>query len=248
MGFDSIENAVNNNPDLLYRLLRDETVDIRLIAFDTFLRLLNREDSSAKKVFSDILTVIRVELIPNLSDESDLDKRGGLIHVLDGIQGLCCSTFNGGNFVPFIDTCFELTKHPFPKVKASALRTLGKLFMRNPDELDDTRANKMLRFFSSNEGVVRTAAVGAWSDLSISAVEKAVEAISPIYRLLQDDDAEVRAEAAGFFHSLADAGCDQCAVALPLLRQIKNSDTDDFPRERAGAAVQAINNSLGKLI
>lgn len=247
MEFERIEKALQNDPDLLYRLLRDESLEVRLTAFDTFIKLLDKGDSGAKKLFSDFITVVRIELIPNLSDESDIDKRGGLIHVLKGIQKLCNSSASGGSFVAFIDTCLQLTKHPYSRIKATTLLTLGKLFRKNPDELDDSRANRMLRFFNSNEAEVRAAAAAAWSDISSSSTTKAEGAISSIYGLLQDNSPSVRAEAAGFFHSLADGGYGESAVALPLLRKMKQEDPDELARERAGAAAQAINNSIGDL-
>ncbi|HDR90812.1 MAG TPA: hypothetical protein ENN75_01040 [candidate division Zixibacteria bacterium] len=247
MESDIIDSGSKRDYDLLFQNLRDKSLRVRMASFDTFTSDILRGELKAKGPISDFLSVVRVERIRGLAYDNDPESHGALNHVLKRICKLCRKAPDGGNFVPFIKTCLDLTGMPYYNVKASSIEALGKLYLVNPDELDDASANKLLRFFDSEASEIRSATASAWSDIAISNPEKAVNAISPAYRLLQDDDPNVRAESAGFFHSLADEECGECTVALPLLRKLKDNDPDVLVRERAGAAVLAIDNSFGSL-
>jgi len=242
-----MDSGSKRDYDLLFQKLRDKSLRLRMASFDTFIEDILRGDLKAKGTISDFLSVVRVEIIPGLAYDYDPERLGALIHALKALCKLCNKAPDGGNFIPFIKTCMELTGMPSYNLKASSIRTLGKLYSINPDELDDVSSNKLLRFFDSESPEILSATASAWSDIAVTNSEKAVLAISPAYRLLQDDDSNVRAESAGFFHTLADEDCGECTVALPLLRELKDNDPDVLVRERAGAAVLAIDNSFGKL-
>lgn len=242
-----MDNGSKRDYDLLFQGLRDKSLRVRMASFDTFIADILRGDLRAKGTISDFLSVVRVEIIPGLANDYEPESHGALSHVLKGICKICKKAPDRGNFVPFIKTCLDLTGIPSYNLKAASIRTLGKLYSINPDELDDVSANKLLRFFDSEASEIRSASATAWSDIAVSNPDIAVLAISPAYRLLQDDDSNVRAESAGFFHSLADEDCGECTVALPLLRELKDNDPDVLVRERAGAAVLAIDNAFGKL-
>jgi len=242
-----MDNSSKRDYDLLFQDLRDESLRLRMASFDTFIEDILRGDLKAKGTISDFLSVIRVEIIPGLAYDYDPERLGALIHALKALCKLCKKAPDSGNFVPFIKTCLNLTGMPYYNVKASSIEALGKLYSINPDELDDDSANKLLRFFDSESPEIRSATASAWSDIAVTNPEKAVLAISPAYKLLQDNDSNVRAESAGFFHTLADEDCGECTVALPLLRQLKDNDPNILVRERAGAAVLAIDNSFGSL-
>jgi len=237
----------DNDMDLLYRLLRDEAIEIRLTAFDAMIRLLAEGDSFAVAMLADFVGIIRVEIIPNLAEESDPEKRGALSHVLESLLFLSKSVSQAENLILLTDSCIELFKHPSPRIEAVSIRLFSAIYILNPSELDDTTVNKLLRFLVSHESEVRLAAVSAWCNICDSTPERVSDALSAIYKLLTDSDANVRAEAAGYFYNLAKNGVADCRVALPLLRTIRDTDPNNLVRERASAAVQAIDNSVGEL-
>lgn len=247
MDSERFYGELDSDVDLLFKLLRDEAIEIRLTAFDAMIRLIIEGDSVAAAMISDFVGIIRLEIIPNLSEESDPEKRGALMHVLESLYLLAKRVSRAENLISLTGICRDLFKHPSPRIQAGSVRLFGSLNTLNPFELDDATVNRLLRFLASNEPEVRLASVCAWSDICDSAPSRCADALSAIYNLLADSDSDVRAEAAGYFLSLAKIGVADCAVALPLLRTIRDDDPNYLVRERAGAAVQAIDNAVGDL-
>jgi len=246
MELEIIETAIRADPDQLFRFLRDPSLELRISAFDAFRHMLCNSDPIAIRSIADFVAVLKIELIPNLADEADVDKRGALAHVARGIAVIARAIDKPEAFIPIIPLTVELLKHPYPGVKAALMGALGELYRANPDELDDHATNRLLRFFDNSDPEVLAATASAWGNIALGNPDSGLQALSPIYRLLANEHPRVRAEAAGFFRSLASESGEECSIALPQLREMRDSDPDDTVRERAGAAVQAISNTIGE--
>ncbi len=246
MNIDRISGAIQANPEEIFVYLRDSDVGTRLAAFDAFLRMAKGKNPGVIGILSDFIAVMKIEIIPNLADETDIIKREALVHLAGGIGSLSRNLDNPSSILPLLDIFIELFNHPYPGVKAALIKAVGEILRRNFSEIDDRISNKLLRSFGDFEPSVKAAALSAWGNIASTAPQSAVMAIGPAYRLLQDENAQVRAEAAGFFVVIAKTAVEECATALPLIDELRSNDPDSGVRERASAAIQAISAARTK--
>jgi len=240
MDLNTIKAAISNNPESVFGFLRDEDVGTRVAAFDAFRQMAISKSANIGGFLADFVEVMRVEVIPNLADESEPEKRAALAKIAYDIGTLANRLNNPATLLPLLQPLVKLLNHPYPKVRSALISGIGWLLRANPGEITEELINRLLRGFFEDDAEVRAATVFAWGNIAQTNPDEAGEAVGPIYRLLGDEFDIVRAEAAGFFHSFAKHRAADCALALPELRQLRDSDESSTVRERASAAVQAI--------
>mgnify|MGYP005636973961 CR=1 FL=1 len=231
---------MSENPDIIFDLLRDKDPGTRVVAFEAFRQIAATDQSRVGSILADVVNVLKIEVLPNLTNETDPECREALTRIAYGIGTLAGKIDNPSTILPLLGPLIELLNHPYPRVRAAIISGIGSFFRALPDELDDPIINILLRPFRDLESEVRAAAAFAWGSIAHSSPEKAASAISPVFALLSDTNETVRAEAAGFFQSLGKKLQGECTMALPILREMRDNDPNEIVRERASAAVQAI--------
>ena len=240
MDYTQLKDLIAGSPDLAIRYIRQSDINVRISAFEAFCLLASNHPARVDNIIADFGEVLRMEVIPVLVAETEPIYLQALAQISYGIGFLVSKMPNPSRLISLLPTLFDLLSHPYPRVKIGAVSGLGYFIGALPEEFDDSRINLLLRILADDDPEVRASAAFAWGNIALGGSKKATEAIGKIYGLLTDSHEMVRGEACGFFNSLATYYPAECAVALPLLRELRDSDPNIIVKERAAASVQAI--------
>ena len=240
MNYNDVLEEIRENPELVFHYLRSPEIDFKVMALDAVLYLSADGGEELLAILSDLFAVIGVEIIPSLEEDDTPESRGALLHFLRGIAALAERLDNKNRLLVLQKPIFELLDSPDVGVRAGAILALGAMSRHNPGELRENAESGLVAALSDDEGEIRRAAAYAWGEIALTSPKTTDDAVPRVGRLLEDDNPAVRAEAAGFFYSLAEMMPDWCRGYLPELRQLRDDDPDEEVQRRAGAAVRNI--------
>ncbi|HHS49496.1 MAG TPA: hypothetical protein ENN07_00045 [candidate division Zixibacteria bacterium] len=236
---EEIKKQIYAEPAAVFGFLREEDYETRLVAFDAYIDLLG-EDEHAGGTISDFVEIVALELIPQMAESRDALQLAALSHILASIGGFAVDMANPSPLVGLIEVILSLRNHTNIRVATSAIMCLGMIFKAMPEEMSESRARSLLEMLSSASPLILQASAKAWGEICTSAPKKSAIASARMFELLQHEGRDVRLDALGFFLTLARQIPAECSFALPLLREIRDSDPDNEVAERASATIQAI--------
>ena len=241
MKLEEIAGKIASDPLSVFEYLRMEDVGVRITAVDAYIDLLSRDESLVRGSISDFVEILGAELLPGLAVRQDAEGIGALSHIVSRLGDMALALSKPTALLGLIDKpLFEIASHPSARVVSVTIGALGKIFRAMPEEFSIERATRFLSFLSSEDPAIVAASALAWGGIARVGSDRGAMAVSRIFALLEDPSSEVRNQAVGYFFSLAQTMPARCAFALPVLRKVRDSDSDNAVRERAAAAVLAI--------
>ena len=76
-----IQRAMSENPDIIFDLLRDKDPGTRVVAFEAFRQIAATDQSRVGSILADVVNVLKIEVLPNLTNETDPECREALTRI-----------------------------------------------------------------------------------------------------------------------------------------------------------------------